>query len=70
MVQRLLERLDYLTRYDIHTAAGEPLEITRRNEGVEWAKFTVRDPSLDPIAPIFEPSIILTGSQTRYPFLQ
>ena len=48
MVQGALKKSDNLTRYEIHMAAGELLKITRRNEGLEWAKFTVRDPSSDP----------------------
>ena len=35
---------DNLTRYEIYMAADELLKIIRRNEGLEWAKFSVRDP--------------------------
>ena len=46
MVRCALERLGNSTcaRYEIHMATGELLRITRRNKGLEWAKFTVRDP--------------------------
>jgi hypothetical protein len=38
MVQGALGRLDNLTRREIHMTAGELLKITRRDEGLEWAK--------------------------------
>ena len=70
MVQGLLERLDNLTRYDIYTAAGELLEITRRNEGVEWAMFTMRDPLIRPHCSHFRTVNHPHRNQLRYTFLQ